>query len=705
MKAKALLLSCAVLALSALWPAAGSAAPAKDRAAKHVPDSYIVVFRGSVDDPEAKTEKLERGKGFKARFRYGRVLKGFAGKLSERQVTELRADPDVAFVSPDRPVQASAMEPLASGDSAPAGVRRMGAASVTSTRGASTADVAVIDTGIDLSQPDLNAVNGKNCVGDGPAQDDQGHGTHVAGSIAARNNGSGVVGVAPDTKVHAVKVLDSQGSGTDSQVICGIDWVTATRKDTDPSNDIEVANLSLGGAGFPVSSCATTSDPLHRAICASTTAGTTYAVAAGNDGWDFDRALTPNTPAAYPEVLTVSALSDSDGEGGATGGAPSCRTGEIDDRYASFSNYAATSAGQAHTIAGPGVCINSTKLGGGQTQKSGTSMASPHVAGAVALCLSDGGPCAGLSPPQVIDKVRAGAQRYSTAIPSFGFSGDPLRPAGGRYYGFLDWAGEDIDAPSVASISPADGATGVATTSAVTVSFSEPMDKASASAAFSLRRASDNAAVPGSFSWNANTMTFRPSAAIGQGTSYTARVRIGARDAAGNPLASEQASGFKTLGNSPSSVPAGSPSPSTASPSPSTPSTAPSTTTPFTAKLAPVLSMSSSVRRRQSLLSVLRRGLRVRMGCSVACRMSARALLPRRTARRLGLGSGRRAVRLGAFSRSVGQAASRLLTVRFGRRSRTRFRRLRSVRIVLESKAADGSGRIRSVKREVSLRR
>ncbi|MDQ3586816.1 MAG: S8 family serine peptidase [Actinomycetota bacterium] len=153
-----------------------------------------------------------------------------------------------------------------------------------------------------------------------------------------------------------------------------------------------------------------------------------------------------------------------------------------------------------------------------------------------------------------------------------------------------------------------------------------------------------------------------------------------------------------------------SPTPPSPSPPATNPGSTPGSSGPPSAQLPsaappPLLSMSSSVRRRQSLFGVLRRGLRVRMGCSLACRMSARALLPRRAARRLRLGSGRRPVRLGASSRSVGQAAGRTLTVRFGRRARARLRRVRSVRIVLELKVLDGSGRSRSAKREVTLRR
>jgi subtilisin len=538
-----------VAALAGLMLTVVPAAAAKPRAPERVEGRYIVVFERSVDRPIVETEQLERSEGFESRLRYKRAVKGFAARLTPGQVRDLRADPQVAFVAPDRRVHALGSVPLAAGDSAPAGVRRMQAATATTTREASTANVAVVDTGIDLSHPDLNATSGKNCVADGPAQDDEGHGTHVAGTIGARNNGAGVVGVAPGTRLFAVKVLDAQGSGTWSQIICGIDWVTATRTDADPSNDIAVANLSLGGPGQPIAPCGTTTDPLHRAICASTAAGVTFVVAAGNDGWDFDYPSVPDTPAAYPEVLTVTAMGDSDGRSGGSGGAPTCRTGEVDDRYASFSNYASTAAGRAHTIAGPGVCVTSTMPGGGYGTMSGTSMATPHLAGAAALCLGEGGaagPCAGLTPAQIVAKLRADAERYTNAISGFGFTGDPLRPLSGAYFGYLHWAGLDGAAPAVSSIAPASGSTGVAASTTVAVTFSEPMDRASAQAAFTLRRSSDGAAVAGSFSWSGTTMTFRPSAALAGGTTYTARVGTGARDAAGNPMGAEHASTFTT---------------------------------------------------------------------------------------------------------------------------------------------------------------
>jgi subtilisin len=418
----------------------GAASAAAATAGEPRSASYIVVLRDSVRSADAETARLERVHGFRSEQVYEHALKGFAARLGERQLDQVRADPDVAFVSPDRAVQIATRVPLLSGDAAPTGVRRIGAASAADAHQASTAAVAVIDTGIDLTHPDLNAVSGKNCTSKrktATAQDDNGHGTHVAGTIAAENDGGGVVGVAPGTRLYAVKVLNASGQGTWSQVICGIDWVTQKTN----SLNIKVANMSLAGFGLADGLCGNLiGDALNRAICRSTAAGVTYAVAAGNSGQEFSTTV----PAAYPEVLTVTAMSDSDGSAGALGGNPTCRTGETDDSYASFSNFAdpTDAGGQAHMIAAPGMCIASTWLGGGYRTASGTSMATPHVTGTVALCIGSGGvpgPCAGLAPSDVISRIRSDAAASAPTLG--GFLGDPDTPVSDRYFGPLAPAG------------------------------------------------------------------------------------------------------------------------------------------------------------------------------------------------------------------------------------------------------------------------
>ena len=528
--------------------------------------SYIVAYANGVRDVRGKTDRLEASIGFQASHRFSHALNGFAARLSPQQLQRVKGDPDVLVVSEDRPVKALDVSPLSSGEpTPPTGVRRIEAATATTTRTASGVNVAVIDTGVDLTHPDLNAAQGKNCLTSGAsANDDNGHGSHVAGTIGAKNNGSGVVGVAPGTKIYAVKVLDYNGNGSWSDVICGIDWVAATRTDTSSTNDIAVANMSLGGTGGDApTSCS--SDSLHLAICNATNAGVTFVVAAGNSGCDFDNigcdAQYPgvDTPAAYPEVLTVTAVSDSDGMGAANGGNTTCGWKLADDNYASFSNYAVKTASRSHMVAAPGVCIRSTWMNGGYNTISGTSMASPHIAGAVALCIAEGsvpGPCGGQSPAQIINTMVTTAQDHSVATPTYGFTGDPSHPVSGRYYGYMAWAGTpapapapapDVTSPTVSSVLPADGASGVGTSAKVSVTFSEPMDHTSAEDAFSLMNAGDNTAVAGAFSWSGNTMTFQPSAPLAGGTTYGATVTTAATDSAGNPLDAEKTWSFVTL--------------------------------------------------------------------------------------------------------------------------------------------------------------
>jgi subtilisin family serine protease len=307
----------------------------------------------------------------------------------------------------------------------PAGVARIGAAAA-ATGPAKKAAVAVLDTGI-MPRPDLNVVGGYDCSGgDGTTADDNGHGTHVAGIIADRGIPD-VIGVSPGTPLYAVRVFDSSGSGSVSKVICGLNWVARNAA----ADNIKVVNLSLGGQGSDDGQCGKTDDDaFHAAVCRVTAAGVTVVAAAGNDGAD----LAGSTPAAYPEVLTVTAMADFDGKPGGLASPAPCTAGGRDDTAADFSDYATPSSTQAnHALAAPGVCINSTWNDGGTKTESGTSMASPHVTGLVARCI-DAGPCAGLSPAEIIAKLRADA---ASRPADQGFSGDPGHPIDGRYYGYL----------------------------------------------------------------------------------------------------------------------------------------------------------------------------------------------------------------------------------------------------------------------------
>jgi subtilisin family serine protease len=316
-------------------------------------------------DPGVDPEAAARDMGVKPTFVYHHVFNGFAGKLpAQTSIAATQRRRGVRRVSPDRPVRVTAQ-------SLPTGVDRIDAdqnagAAIDGIDTRVDADVAVVDTGI-ANHKDLNIAGGKSCQGK-KYRDRNGHGTHVAGTIGALDNGTGVVGVAPGVRLWAVKVLDKNGSGTTGSVICGLDWVVAH------AGVIDVVNMSLGGPG-PDGDC--NDDNFHQAICNVVAAGIPVVVAAGNDGVNAKNF----TPAAYDEVITVSAFADSDGEPGGDG--PFTCFDDPDDTFAWFSNF-----GADVDIAAPGECIKSTWLDNGTKRLSGTSMATPHVTGAVALYLA-----------------------------------------------------------------------------------------------------------------------------------------------------------------------------------------------------------------------------------------------------------------------------------------------------------------------------
>ena len=249
----------------------------------------------------------------------------------------------------------------------PWGVDRVDADNVWASTTADSVKVAVIDTGVDLDHPDLtgNIKGGVNTIQSWKnADDDNGHGSHVAGIIAALNNSVGVVGMGPQIDIYAVKVLNKNGSGYVSDIIEGIQWSI--------NNNINVINMSLG----------TTSDVIsfHDAVIAARNAGIVVVAAAGNSGPANNTVIYP---AKYPESIAVSATDSLDGQ-------------------PSFS-----SRGPEVDLAAPGVSIYSAYKNGSYTTLSGTSMAAPHVAGAAALVLATH---PGFTPSQVQSYLEANAE-------------------------------------------------------------------------------------------------------------------------------------------------------------------------------------------------------------------------------------------------------------------------------------------------------
>jgi subtilisin len=338
-----------------------------------VPGRYIVL----INDGES-AEGLARAHGVVPNIVFKSAVNGFAGPVTPIQVESLKNDPRVRYIENDQWVSTFAQ-------TTPTGIKRIGAdenpvSKINGVNDAMNVDIAIIDTGVDTTHPDLNVFKAVDCTvaspGEGACQnggsDGNGHGTHVAGTAAAIDNGQGVVGVSPGARIWSVKVLGNNGSGWMSWIVAGVNWVTAN------ANDIEVANMSLG--------CECSSPALDEAIANSVSAGVTYVVAAGNSG----KNAATFSPANHPNVITVSAMVDTDGKCGGQG--PSTNYG-IDDAFASFSNF-----GDSVDIVAPGVSIYSTYKTGGYATLSGTSMASPHVAGAAALYKIDN---PGATPSQV----------------------------------------------------------------------------------------------------------------------------------------------------------------------------------------------------------------------------------------------------------------------------------------------------------------
>lgn len=386
--------------IAALIAASGAVAQGNDRFVDVIVSLDVDHRLQAASANRAMAAEVAGGHGVAANRTFGNVFSGFSARVPEARLDALKNDPLVASVTIDQPVWAfqSCKSPNTppceddgggddggdgdggtSNQTVPWGISRIGADTNANT-GAGT-HVYIIDTGIDATHPDLqgNLGNGfaaVGCKGGGCSanwDDDNGHGTHVAGTVGAIDNDEQVVGVAPAVTLHAVKVLDKRGSGSFSGIIEGIDWVAGEAASLGTA---VVANMSLGGSGSKTGSCDNGSfsgdDNLHLAICNAAAAGVVFAVAAGNSGADAAGAV----PAAYDDaVISVSATNSS-------------------DDWASWSNYGDDSAGWTSNnsapvaIAAPGVDILSTWNDGGTNTISGTSMSSPHVAGAAALYIT-----------------------------------------------------------------------------------------------------------------------------------------------------------------------------------------------------------------------------------------------------------------------------------------------------------------------------
>jgi subtilisin family serine protease len=357
-------------------------APAQTQTASiTITDQYIVVLHDDAD-ARAHAEAAVQAHHFQLLHVYEHAFKGFAFHGSAAAVEALSHNPAVDFIAPDQVVHliepVVAQEVLVESQTLPTGIDRIDAdlnpiSHIDGIDERVNVNVAIIDTGIDPTHPDLNVVGGTNTIGGSSFVDDNGHGSHVAGTVAAIDNAIGVVGVAPGANLYAVKVLNAGGSGSFSSVAAGLDWVARSRTDRDPSNDIAVANMSLAGVGSDDGACGRQNhDVMHKAICGCVAQGVVCVVAAGNSSSD----AAGFAPAAYDEVLTVSAIADFDGKPGRTRGKKVIGP----DLFASFSDF-----GADVDIAGPGVSILSTYKDGGYATLSGTSMATPHVTGAVAL--------------------------------------------------------------------------------------------------------------------------------------------------------------------------------------------------------------------------------------------------------------------------------------------------------------------------------
>lgn len=320
-----------------------------------IPDEYICAFNGRMDPRNVRAEarRIVEGQAGQLRFVYQNSIRGFAARLPSGAAQRIKAqNPSIVLCENDQVVRALAQRAAAKPGSGaapsqgwPWGVARVNPGKVQFT--STTARAWVIDSGIDLDHPDLNVdtVRSRSFLQNTNPDDQNGHGTHVAGTIAAKDNGLGVIGVAAGAPVVAVRVLDRRGSGTISGVVAGVDYVGAAALSGD------VANMSLGGG---------VSSILDAAVVAAAEKGIRFTIAAGNSGEHANNSSPGRVNGL--NVYTVSAFAKG-------------------DTWASFSNYGNPPVDYGE----PGVGIPSTYKDGGYETLSGTSMAAPHLAGILLL--------------------------------------------------------------------------------------------------------------------------------------------------------------------------------------------------------------------------------------------------------------------------------------------------------------------------------
>jgi subtilisin family serine protease len=398
--------------------------------------SAIVIFRQGISSEERA--KVIGISGAKFRFHLSRAHSVAVEVGDHGKWQRLAADPSVEAVIPDRLVFAiseadertASMQGntvLARGGPAKrsreispqvisAGLVRIGASPGALPYLGTNIGVAIVDTGIDYNHPDLSPAASCFSIFSGGCQDANGHGTHVAGIVAALDNSIDVVGVAPKATIYGVRVLDAAGSGSDSTIMAGLEWVLANANSVIPP--IRVVNMSLGRPG------SLNDNPALRAVVQQVrTMGISVLVAAGNDQ---STEVAGQVPATYPEVMAIASSSAKDGS---NAGCRSYSASILQDTASYFTTDGAynASTGIGVSISAPGeeseniskMCglsssgIISLKLGGGLVRMSGTSMASPHAAGAAALLLEQAG--GSLDPELLRSKIMNSASRIGVA--------------------------------------------------------------------------------------------------------------------------------------------------------------------------------------------------------------------------------------------------------------------------------------------------